>query len=91
MRVQDERKGRRFVSPFFEWEPTLLARREAMPPYDPARAKPTGEDFDVIRAFGRLAVLDRPELYTYRIHGNNIVGHLRADDWYAQRTGEGWS
>lgn len=77
--VFDAVGGRAYLSKSRPWEPTLVALREAMPPY-PAVA--TGEDFPAVEAFslaGRLAVLPQPQLYIYNFHGRNTVNrvHIR--------------
>lgn len=53
------------------WEGTMLARTEAILPYP---ALPRGEDTAMAAAMherSRFALLDRPDLYCYVIHGRN--------------------
>jgi hypothetical protein len=87
MRVDDLVRVRRFVSPYFECEQTMVARRLGLPAYP---SMGVGEDCAVIGQLRRIAVLDRPELYTYRIHGGNVAGGPLAREWWIFRTGGDW-
>ncbi len=64
------------------WPQTMVARRISMAQYRPELS--TGEDSEVVAQFRTLVVLDRPELYTYRIHGTNVA----AQPWWAQEAWE---
>jgi tetratricopeptide (TPR) repeat protein len=63
--------GRAVVSSYRHWEGSLMCRRADMPAYPPLHR---GEDTPVIEqleATGKIAALDRPELYVYAFHGGN--------------------
>jgi hypothetical protein len=69
--------GERIVSHRRNWEGSLLAVRELLPPYE--REYRRGEDTALLvelckRRPGALVLLDRPDLYTYRFHGGNTFG-----------------
>lgn len=87
MRVADDARGRRFISAPFAWEPTMVARRSSMTRYPEFDA---GEDEAVIACFRRVVLLDRPDLYTYRVHGSNVSAGQRAEAFFAQRSGGAW-
>jgi hypothetical protein len=80
--VEDVGRGRKFIGPRLAWPQTMLARRISMPAYRPELT--TGEDSVVVAQMRTLVVLDRPELYTYRIHGSNVAGQA----WWAQEAWE---
>jgi hypothetical protein len=61
-------RGRYHVSWENDWPGTLLARTGALRGRYPAQG--TAEDSAVLRGL-RVARLDRPELYLYRVHGQN--------------------
>jgi hypothetical protein len=85
--VEDVARARRFIGPRLAWPQTMLARRISLPTYSPE--KTMGEDSEVISKMRTLVVLDRPELYTYRVHGANVAAEA---DWaaeaWAMRTGD---
>lgn len=85
--VHDIARSRRFLSAYFPWEPTMVARRSSMTTYPPLN---TGEDEAVFNGFRRVVLLDRPDLYTYRVHGGNVAGGGRVADLFAARTGGAW-
>lgn len=65
------------------WEGSMLARRESLPPYPHLRR---GEDSPVaeeLAAKGRVALLDRPELYVYFVHGGNTFPQSHFDAHWA--------
>jgi len=69
--VFHEGRGRAYLGPWRSWEGSILARRDALPAY-PAVAR--GEDTVVVDALdraGALALLERPEVYVYVLHGGN--------------------
>lgn len=69
--MYDEATGTAYLSHLRAWEGSLVAVRNAIPPY-PEQAK--GEDTPVVTAMlneGRLTGLDRPRLYVYVYHGTN--------------------
>ena len=72
------------------WEGSMLARREAMPPY-PLQAR--GEDSDVatlVSGGGRVVLFDMPRLYVYTVTGQNtwdsehFRGLWRGATWTAE-------
>lgn len=74
------KEGRLAVSGYRDWEGSLLARRDALPEYPPLGK---GEDTPTVLGLarrGRLARLDRPDLYVYVVHGENTFypGHFTA-------------
>lgn len=78
-RVTVRVEGREHLSTVREWENTLICRRADQPAYQP---RPRGSDGPVVHALkraGKLATLDRPELYAYCHHGENVWGteHFR--------------
>lgn len=85
--VEDVPRERKFIGPRLAWPQTMLARRISVPTYRPEAV--IGEDSEVIAKMRTLVVLDRPELYTYRIHGTNVAAEA---DWAAEawkmRTGD---
>ena len=85
VQVLDQIKGRHFIGPRHAWEPTMLARRESVPPYPPEME--TGEDTAVIRRMGQVVVLDRPDLYTHVAHAEATVAGRMVDEWWSARTG----
>lgn len=69
--MYDETRGMAYLSHLRAWEGSLVALRDAIPPY-PEHAK--GEDTPVVAAMlneNRLTGLDRPRLYIYVYHGSN--------------------
>lgn len=79
MTVFDSVGGRAYISESRPWEPTVVVRRGAMPPYP---AISCGEDLPGVgklAAEGRLVALPQPQLYIYNYHGNNTVSrnHIR--------------
>lgn len=69
--MYDEATGTAYLSHLRAWEGSLVAVREAVPPY-PEQAR--GEDTPVVTAMldaNRLTGLDRPFLYHYVYHGTN--------------------
>ena len=72
MTLYDELTGSAFLSARRLWEASLLAERTAVPAY---LDLPRGSDTPVIArmaAESRLVGLDRPDLYVYFYHGNNV-------------------
>jgi hypothetical protein len=68
--MDDVARGERFTSPRGPWPQTMVARRDVMPVY---RALPTSEDVAALAEFKQVVLLDRPELYRYRLnHGDNV-------------------
>jgi len=69
--VFDEARGRAYLSPYRQWEGSLLCRRESLPAYP---GLGIGEDTPVVEALlrgGGLVALEQPELYVYVAHGDN--------------------
>jgi len=80
--VFDEARGRAYLSPYRQWEGSLLCRRDAIPRYP---ALPVGEDTPVVeglRRAGRLVALERPELYVYVAHGGNTFPESHFETYY---------
>jgi len=74
-----------YVSVKRSWEMSLVAERAAMPPYANAR----GADSELVGKLlreGKLAGLDRPELYVYVYHGGNYFSRRH---WKANMAGPG--
>lgn len=66
------------------WEGSMVARRAGLPAYPGIRR---GEDTPVAESVatqGRVALLDRPDLYVYLVHGANTFPESHfADHWTA--------
>lgn len=60
------------------WEGTMVARRETVPPYPEYRRGEDSAMMDTLRARSRIAALDAPGLYVYRVTGRNTwdEGHF---------------
>ncbi len=70
--------NKQMVSEVRGWECTVVAWKERMPGY-PSLAK--GEDTPVTDAMSSLWI-DRPDLYTYRFHGNNTWDEAHHARWW---------
>lgn len=82
--IMDQIARREFVSPLHAWEMTMLARRECVPPYNPALQ--LGEDTESILRMRQHVLLDRPELYVHVVHPGSTVGAKLAPEWFRHRT-----
>lgn len=82
--IRDDINARFYMSPRHAWEMTMVARREAVPTFDPKRR--TGEDSDSISRMRQVVVLDRPDLYTHVAHAGAIVAAQMTEEWWADRT-----
>jgi len=86
LRVRDEVGGRPdFISPRMAWPQTLVGRRESMPAYEDTSR---GEDSIFCQRLNRVVLLDRPDLYTYRVHPGSSTAVKMAPTWWNGRTGE---
>lgn len=74
-----------YVSMPRTWEMSLVVERAAMPPYPNARGGDTRLVGELLAA-GKLAPLDRPELYIYVYHGGNYFSRRH---WKSNMAGPG--
>lgn len=74
--VMDQALGQVWLSELRTWEASLVARRDAMPRYQPLDR---GEDLISIAEIARaeqLAALRSPHLYVYTYHGRNVGSRI---------------
>ena len=85
--LYDETTGQGFLSGRRGLEGTLVARRTALDSYDTTLSR--SEDVPVVQALhrrGRVALLDRPDLYVYVFHGRNTFDHAHFQKMFAGST-----
>lgn len=90
-RIWWPRERRLAVSKRRAWEGSILCAKDALPPYDERLRR--GEDTPVtlkLASRGRVAYLDAPWLYTYRVHGGNTTPSQGLADHWAQATEFSW-
>ena len=78
--------GRVAISPVRVWEPSIFARRAVLPIY-PSIGK--GEDSvvtDWIARYHPISIIDYPQLYCYRVTGNNTSSVDHFEMWFSHAT-----